>query len=93
MKFINNGFGNMVAVDRIVALASPDSAPIKRLIAESRDSGRVIDVSCGRKTRSVIITDSEHVLLSAIQTETIANRLMSAETEDEDAVEDLEEES
>ena len=93
MKFINIGFGNMVAVDRIVALASPDSAPIKRLIAESRDSGRVIDVSCGRKTRSVIITDSEHVLLSAIQTETIANRLMSAETEDEDAVEELEEES
>ena len=93
MKFINIGFGNMVAVDCIVALASPDSAPIKRLIAESRDSGRVIDVSCGRKTRSVIITDSEHVLLSAIQTETIANRLMSAESDDEDAVEDLEEDS
>ena len=75
MKFINVGFGNMVASDRIVALASPDSAPIKRLIHDAKDAGRTIDVSCGRRTRSVIITDSEHVILSAIQTETIANRL------------------
>jgi regulator of extracellular matrix RemA (YlzA/DUF370 family) len=75
MKFINVGFGNMVASDRIVALASPDSAPIKRLIQDAKDAGRTIDVSCGRRTRSVIITDSEHVILSAIQTETIANRL------------------
>ncbi|MBP5292673.1 MAG: DUF370 domain-containing protein [Clostridia bacterium] len=79
MKFINIGFGNMVAVDRIVALASPDSSPIKRLISEAKDSGRVIDVSCGRKTRSVIITDSEHVILSAIQSETIVNRLETAD--------------
>ena len=84
MKFINIGFGNMVAVDRIVALASPDSAPIKRLIAESRDSGRVIDVSCGRKTRSVIITDSEHVILSPVQPETIANRLNTDYEDEED---------
>lgn len=75
MKFINIGFGNMVASNRVVAIASPDSAPIKRLIQESKDAGRVIDVTCGRRTRAVIITDSEHVLLSAIQTETIANRL------------------
>ena len=75
MKFINVGFGNMVAVDRVVALASPDSAPIKRLIQDSKDDGRAIDVTCGRRTRSVIVTDSEHVILSAIQTETIANRL------------------
>ena len=75
MKFINIGFGNMVAVDRVVALASPDSAPIKRLIQSAKDDGRAIDVTCGRRTRSVIITDSEHVILSAIQTETIANRL------------------
>ena len=75
MKFINIGYGNMVAVDRIVALASPDSAPIKRLIQDAKDDGRVIDVTCGRKTRAVIITDSEHVILSAIQSETIANRL------------------
>ena len=77
MKFINIGYGNMVAVDRIVALASPDSAPIKRLIQDAKDDGRVIDVTCGRKTRAVIVTDSEHVILAAIQTETIANRLES----------------
>ena len=75
MKFINIGYGNMIAVDRIVALVSPDSAPIKRLIQDAKDDGRVIDVTCGRKTRAVIITDSEHVILAAIQTETIANRL------------------
>lgn len=88
MKFINIGFGNMVAVDRIVTLASPDSAPIKRLIQDAKDEGRVIDVSCGRRTRAVIITDSDHVILSAIQSETIANRLDSngaeTDTEDED---------
>ncbi len=75
MKFINVGFGNMVAAERVVALASPDSAPVKRLIQDAKDDGRAIDVTCGRRTRSVIITDSEHVILSAIQTETIANRL------------------
>ena len=77
MKFINIGYGNMVAVDRIVTLVSPDSAPIKRLIQDAKDDGRVIDVTCGRKTRAVIVTDSEHVILAAIQTETIANRLVS----------------
>ena len=75
MRFINIGYGNMVAVDRIVSLVSPDSAPIKRLIQDAKDQGRVIDVSCGRKTRAVIITDSDHVILSAIQAETVANRL------------------
>jgi regulator of extracellular matrix RemA (YlzA/DUF370 family) len=75
MKFINVGFGNMVAAERVVALTSPDSAPVKRLIQDAKDDGRAIDVTCGRRTRSVIITDSEHVILSAIQTETIANRL------------------
>ncbi len=75
MKFINIGYGNMVAAGRIVTLVSPDSAPIKRLIQDAKDDGRVIDVTCGRKTRAVIITDSEHVILSAIQSETIANRL------------------
>ena len=75
MKFINVGYGNMVAVDRIITLTSPESAPIKRIIQDAKDSGRVIDVSCGRKTRAVIITDSDHVILSALQAETIANRL------------------
>lgn len=84
MKFINIGFGNMVAVDRIVALVSPDSAPVKRLIQDAKDEGRTIDVTCGRRTRAVIITDSEHVILSAIQAETIANRLDDDSIDDED---------
>ena len=90
MKFINVGFGNMVAAERVVAVASPDSAPVKRLIQDAKDDGRAIDVTCGRRTRSVIITDSEHVILSATQTETIANRLDN-ETDlplDEDEIED-----
>ena len=82
MKFINIGFGNMVAAERVVAVVSPDSAPIKRLIQDAKDQGRTIDVSCGRRTRAVIITDSEHVILSAIQAETIANRLDSEVSED-----------
>ena len=83
MKFISVGFGNMVAADRVVALANPDSAPIKRLIQDSKDDGRAIDVTCGRRTRAVIITDSEHVILSAIQAETIANRLDNSEAGDD----------
>lgn len=90
MKFINVGFGNMVAAERIVALASPDSAPIKRLVQDAKDEGRAIDVTCGRRTRAVIITDSEHVILSAIQTETISNRLESSD-DDEDEMEEEEE--
>ena len=89
MKFINVGFGNMVAADRVVALASPDSAPVKRLVQDAKDEGRVIDVSCGRRTRAVIITDSEHVILSAIQTETITNRLSDEDdSTDETTIED-----
>lgn len=75
MKFINIGFGNLVSASRIVAIASPDSAPVKRLVQDAKEDGRIIDVSCGRRTRAVIITDSDHVILSAIQTETISNRL------------------
>ena len=74
MKFINIGFGNMVSANRIVAIAAPDSAPIKRLVQDAKEDDRVIDVSCGRRTRAVIITDSEHVILSALQPETIGNR-------------------
>lgn len=90
MKFINIGFGNMVAVDRMVALVSPDSAPIKRLIQDAKDEGRTIDVTCGRRTRAVIITDSEHVILSAIQAETIAGRLENDDNSDDDVPEDEE---
>ena len=75
MRFISIGFGNMVSAARVVSLISPDSAPVKRLIQEAREAGRVIDVTCGRRTRSVIITDSDHVILSAVQAETISNRL------------------
>lgn len=90
MKFINIGFGNMVAAHRIVTLVSPDSSPIKRMIQDAKDSGRVIDVTCGRRTRSVIVTDSEHVILSAVQTETIAGRLDGG-CDEEDARADSEE--
>ena len=88
MNFINVGYGNMVAVERIVTLASPDSAPIKRLIQDAKDAGRVIDVTCGRKTRAVIITDSDHVVLSALQAETIANRLTSDQDYDDEPEEE-----
>lgn len=85
MKFISIGYGNIVAADRVVALVSPDSAPIKRLVQDAREEGRVIDVSCGRRTRAVLITDSDHVILSAVQAETIANRLDSeGSTEESD---------
>lgn len=91
MKFINVGFGNMVSAERVVALANPDSAPIKRLIQDSKDDDRAIDVTCGRRTRSVIITDSDHVILSAIQTETIANRLDDTDDGSDDETGDEEE--
>lgn len=89
MKFINIGFGNMVSAGRIVAIASPDSEPIKRLVRDAKEAGEVIDVSCGRRTRAVIITDSDHIILSAIQAETITNRLIG---DDEDELDDASEE-
>jgi regulator of extracellular matrix RemA (YlzA/DUF370 family) len=88
MQFINIGFGNMVASTRIIALVSPDSAPIKRLVQDARDQGRVIDVTCGRRTRSVIITDSDNVILSAIQAETISNRLTGDDESGDEEVPD-----
>ena len=91
MKFISIGYGNSIAVERIVALVSPESAPIKRLIQDAKDAGRVIDVSCGRRTRSVIVTDSEHVILSAIQPETIAVRLNGQSDDGDDEAESTEE--
>ncbi len=84
MKFINIGFGNMVSAGRIVAIACPDSAPVKRLVQDAREDDRVIDVSCGRRTRAVIITDSDHIILSAIQAETITNRIASDDIADDD---------
>ncbi|MCI6560736.1 MAG: DUF370 domain-containing protein [Ruminococcus sp.] len=72
---INIGYGNMVSSDRIVAVVSPESAPIKRLIQEARDEGRAIDATCGRKTRAVIIMDSGHVILSSLITDTLSARI------------------
>ena len=89
MKFINIVFGNMVAAERVVAVVNPDSAPIKRLIQDAKDTGRAIDVTCGKRTRAVLITDSEHVVLSALKSETISNRLRATdEPEEEDDEED-----
>jgi len=73
IQLINIGFGNMVSANRIIAVISPESAPVKRVIS-ARDKGLLIDATYGRKTRAVIITDSSHVILSAIQPETVANR-------------------
>ena len=75
MKLINIGFGNMVSAGRIIAVISPDSAPIKRVISDARDKSLLIDATYGRRTRAVIITDNGSIVLSAIQPETIAGRL------------------
>lgn len=80
MRLINIGFGNMIAAERIVAVVSPDSAPVKRLVQEARDTKRIVDATQGRRTRAVIVTDSDHVVLSAIQPETVASRTGTRET-------------
>ncbi|MEL6554438.1 MAG: DUF370 domain-containing protein [Cyanobacteria bacterium J06621_11] len=74
MRLINIGYGNVIASDRIISIVSPESAPIKRIISDARDRQQLIDATYGRKTRAVVITDSGHILLSAIQPETVANR-------------------
>ncbi len=76
MKLINIGYGNMVSAGRVIAIVSPESAPIKRMVQDARDSGSLIDATYGRRTRAVIITDSGHIILSAIQTETVAGRIL-----------------
>ena len=84
IKLINIGFGNIVAANRIVSIISPESAPIKRIIQEARDKGMLIDATYGRRTRAVVVADSGHIILSAVQPETVANRLaLSDEEEDE----------
>ncbi len=77
MKLVNIGFGNMVSLERLISIVSPESAPIKRIIQDAKDSGMLIDATYGRRTRAVIIMDSGHVVLSAIQPETVANRANS----------------
>ena len=81
IRFINIGYGNLVSANRVVAVVSPDSAPIKRIIQEAKEEGRVIDATYGRKTRAVIITDSRHVVLSTIMPETVGNRLSLKDVE------------
>ena len=83
-KLINIGFGNIVAANRIVAIVSPESSPIKRIIQEARDGERLIDATYGRRTRGVIIMDSDHVVLSAVQPETVAHRIVDNGSDDLD---------
>lgn len=83
IKLINIGFGNIVSANRIISIVSPDSAPIKRIITEARDRGVLIDATYGRRTRAVIITDSDHVILSAVQPETVAQRLANKDAAEE----------
>ena len=82
IKLINIGFGNIVLANRIISIVSPESAPIKRIIQEARHKGRLVDATYGRRTRAVIITDSEHIILSSIQPETMANRIVAKENND-----------
>jgi len=77
IQLINIGFGNIVSANHIIAIVSPESAPIKRMIGEAKEGGRLIDATYGRRTRSVIITDSNQIILSAIQPETVAHRFIT----------------
>ena len=88
MKLINIGFGNMVAAGRLVAIVSPESAPIKRIVQDAKENGTLVDATYGRRTRAVLITDSDHVILSAVQPETVANRLNDRDEEEEEELED-----
>ena len=90
MKLINIGFGNMVSASRLVAIVSPESAPIKRIVQDARENGSLIDATYGRRTRAVIITDSDHIILSAVQPETVANRVVDYEEEEEELEDEYE---
>ena len=80
-KLINIGFGNIISAGRLIAIVSPESAPIKRIIHDAQDSGKLIDATYGRRTRAVIIMDSDHVILSAVQPETVGNRAIDTHAE------------
>jgi len=81
---VNIGYGNMMAAERLIAIVSPEAAPIRRMVQDARDSGRVIDATCGHKTRAVIVTDSEHVILSPLLPETVAARIDERRGTEED---------
>ena len=86
IKLVNIGFGNIVAANRIISIISPESAPIKRIIQEARDKGMLVDATYGRRTRAVVVVDSGHIILSAVQPETVTNRLVAqtADSEEEE---------
>lgn len=84
MKLVNIGFGNMISAQRLVAIVSPDSAPVKRMIQEGRERGILIDATYGRRTRAVLVMDNDHLVLSALQPETVAGRLNGAERDEEE---------
>lgn len=88
MKFINIGFGNVVSAHRLISIVAPESAPIKRIVQEAREAGRLIDATYGRRTRAVLIADSDHVILSAVQPETIVGRIAGKEDASARAEED-----
>lgn len=91
MKLINIGFGNIISANRLVAIVSPESAPIKRVIQDARDRGMLIDATYGRRTRAVVIMDSDHIILSAVQPATVAHRLdENAQVDEPENVEDAE---
>ena len=84
MQLVNIGFGNMVSAARIISIVSPESAPIKRIIQDAKERGMLIDATHGRRTRAVIITDSEHVILTYLYAETVANRIVDENADEED---------
>lgn len=88
MKLVNIGFGNMVAANRMVAIVSPESAPIKRIVQDAKERGTLIDATHGRRTRAVIITDSDHIILTYLQSETVASRIVEDDVIDDEEDDD-----
>lgn len=90
MKLVNIGFGNMINPGRLITIVSPDSAPVKRMVREARDRGVLIDATYGRRARAVLVMDSDHVILSALQPETVANRVAGSAEEGAEALLEVE---
>ncbi len=88
MKLINIGYGNMVSANRVVAVVSPDSAPVKRMIQEAREAGKLVDATLGRRTKAVLIMDSGHIVLAAVQPTTVAGRLVGKEPQEDETEEE-----
>ena len=84
IKLVNIGYGSIISANRVIGIVSPESAPIKRMIQECKETNKLIDATYGRKTRSVIVTDSDHIILSGMQPETVANRLVGKPMDKQD---------